>query len=246
MAATRSARSELKRLAGMSDEAFAATEAAYERMAKQAKAETSDRRQATDGRGADKKAAKACDDQPLRSDAGVRPRDVDDRKVSLEDRLRERLHGRLPATVSAKTSAEHRGNQRIRRKHHGIHQSMSPGPRLRRRPHAGRRASSARWSGSSGNDLFAVNTDPTVRSFGILIKDYDAGDMPGIYCDGGVYETDVFEGTINAGDDLKVSADGTPDRRRRSGRTRHRPRHLRQGRRAQVPPARLSKGATRT
>jgi hypothetical protein len=60
----------------------------------------------------------------------------------------------------------------------------------------------------AGNDLFAVNTDPTAPSFGVLIKDYASGDMPGIYCMGGVYETDVFEGTINAGDDLKVSANG--------------------------------------
>ena len=60
----------------------------------------------------------------------------------------------------------------------------------------------------AGSDLFAVNDDPTVPSFGVLIKDYKAGDMPGIYCDGGVYETDVFEGTINPGDDLKVSAGG--------------------------------------
>ncbi len=60
-----------------------------------------------------------------------------------------------------------------------------------------------------GNDLFAVNIDPTAKSFGILIKDYKAGDMPGVFCIGGVYETDVFEGTINANDDLKVSANGT-------------------------------------
>lgn len=60
----------------------------------------------------------------------------------------------------------------------------------------------------AGNDLFAVNDDPTDPSFGILIKDYVAGDMPGIYCDGGVYETDVFEGTINPGDELKVSSGG--------------------------------------
>jgi hypothetical protein len=59
-----------------------------------------------------------------------------------------------------------------------------------------------------GNDLFAVNTDPAVKSFGVLAKDYKAGDMPGIFCMGGVYETDVFEGTIHAGDDLKVSAAG--------------------------------------
>jgi len=60
----------------------------------------------------------------------------------------------------------------------------------------------------AGNDLFTVNTDPTVRSFGILIKDYTGGEMPGICCKGGIYETDVFEGTINAGDDLKISATG--------------------------------------
>lgn len=59
-----------------------------------------------------------------------------------------------------------------------------------------------------GNDLFAVNTTPTAKSFGILIKDYKNGEMPGIYCMGGVYETDVFEGTVVAGDDLKVSANG--------------------------------------
>lgn len=60
----------------------------------------------------------------------------------------------------------------------------------------------------AGNDLFSVNTDSEVRSFGILIKDYAGGEMPGIYCNGGVYETDVFEGTINPGDDLKVSGTG--------------------------------------
>jgi hypothetical protein len=37
----------------------------------------------------------------------------------------------------------------------------------------------------AGNDLFAVNTDPTTKSFGVLIKDYASGDMPGIYCMGG-------------------------------------------------------------
>ena len=60
----------------------------------------------------------------------------------------------------------------------------------------------------AGNDLFAVNTDPAVPSFGILIKGYKSGEMPGIFCMGGVYETDVFEGTISADDDLKVSAGG--------------------------------------
>jgi hypothetical protein len=59
-----------------------------------------------------------------------------------------------------------------------------------------------------GNDLFAVNTDSQDKSFGVLIKDYKSGDMPGIFCMGGVYETDVYEGTINPNDDLKVSANG--------------------------------------
>jgi hypothetical protein len=60
----------------------------------------------------------------------------------------------------------------------------------------------------AGNDLFAVNATASARSFGILIKDYKTGEMPGIYCGGGIYETDVFEGTINAGDLLKASAAG--------------------------------------
>ena len=59
-----------------------------------------------------------------------------------------------------------------------------------------------------GDDLFAVNTDPTSASFGVLIKDYKDGEMPGIYCQGGVYETDVFEGTIGAGDELEIDTSG--------------------------------------
>lgn len=59
-----------------------------------------------------------------------------------------------------------------------------------------------------GNDLFAINTDPAVKSFGVLIKDYKNGEMPGIFCMGGIYETDVFEGNISPNDDLKVSVNG--------------------------------------
>jgi len=58
----------------------------------------------------------------------------------------------------------------------------------------------------AGDDLFAVNNDPAVKSFGILRKDYADGKMPGIWFRGGVYTTDVFESTVNAGDQLKVSA----------------------------------------
>ena len=60
----------------------------------------------------------------------------------------------------------------------------------------------------AGNDVFAVNDDATARSFGILRHDYADGKMPGIWCGGGVYTTDVFEGTIAAGAALKVSANG--------------------------------------
>ena len=59
-----------------------------------------------------------------------------------------------------------------------------------------------------GNDLFAVNTDPTMASFGVLAADTKAGEMPAVFCQGGVYETDVYEGAITAGADRKVSAAG--------------------------------------
>ena len=58
------------------------------------------------------------------------------------------------------------------------------------------------------NDKFAVNIDPAARSFGILRNDYEDGKMPGIWCNGGIYTTDVFEGTITAGDALCVSVNG--------------------------------------
>jgi len=81
---------ELKRLAELSDEAFAATEAAYERLPKSTKADKADKEEKpADSDQGGKPAAKASTETPLRSDAGVRPHDVDDRKVSLEDRLRD-------------------------------------------------------------------------------------------------------------------------------------------------------------
>jgi len=60
----------------------------------------------------------------------------------------------------------------------------------------------------AGDDLYAVNTDSEARSFGLLMKDYKNGEMPGIYCGGGIYTTDVFTGNISAGDELKVGNDG--------------------------------------
>jgi hypothetical protein len=35
-----------------------------------------------------------------------------------------------------------------------------------------------------------------------------SGRFETIFCLGGIFETDVFEGTVNPGDDLKVSAAG--------------------------------------
>jgi hypothetical protein len=60
----------------------------------------------------------------------------------------------------------------------------------------------------ANHDRFAVNTDPTIKSIGILAKSYTDGQMPGVYMNGGVYETDVFDGVIGHGDDLKVSTNG--------------------------------------
>ena len=81
---------ELSRLAGLSDDAFAASEAAFERMMKAGPRAHTDDKDAKD-RGAGVETTKAscgCDDPPLRSDAGVRPKDIEDKKTSLEDRLK--------------------------------------------------------------------------------------------------------------------------------------------------------------
>jgi adenine-specific DNA-methyltransferase len=81
---------ELTRLAGLSDDAFAASEAAFERMLKAGPRAHADDKDAND-RGAPAETAKgsrAGDDSPLRSDAGVRPKDIEDKKTSLEDRLK--------------------------------------------------------------------------------------------------------------------------------------------------------------
>ena len=59
-----------------------------------------------------------------------------------------------------------------------------------------------------GNDTFAVNTDPAVPSTGVLMKDYVDGEMPTFWCNGGVYETDVFSGAINPNELLKIDGTG--------------------------------------
>ncbi len=81
---------ELARLAGLSDDAFAATEAAYDR-AIQAKPEcpNAGKLEADKGAGDEAKSASASADRQMRSNADVRPADVDDKKLSLEDKLRD-------------------------------------------------------------------------------------------------------------------------------------------------------------
>jgi adenine-specific DNA-methyltransferase len=81
---------EVERLAGLSDEAFAATETAMDRMIR-SNAEKAEKHKEEDARDSAKTKTKAESqkkDTPMRSDAGVRPKDVDDQKNSLEDKLK--------------------------------------------------------------------------------------------------------------------------------------------------------------
>jgi len=86
---------ELERLAALTDEAFAATEAAFERLPKpKAKPKEEDERT---GKCPEDKGGKSAKDRPqskaagegaMRADAGVKPLVVDDAKLSLEERLK--------------------------------------------------------------------------------------------------------------------------------------------------------------
>ncbi|MHB9038327.1 MAG: DNA adenine methylase [Armatimonadota bacterium] len=80
---------ELGRLAELSDDAFSATEAAFDRAikAKPDSAKSSEADGASDKGKGESKSAEA--DKQLRADAGVRPLDVDDTKTSLEGKLRD-------------------------------------------------------------------------------------------------------------------------------------------------------------
>ena len=54
----------------------------------------------------------------------------------------------------------------------------------------------------SGDNAFSLNDDATSRSFGMLARACKDGEMPGIYCQGGIYETDQVEGTPGPGVEL--------------------------------------------
>ena len=86
---------ELVRLAGLSEEAFTATEAAFDRMI-QVEAEKAKKGETKPEEKSENKAKadETSQDKALRSDAGVRPQDVDDKKASLEDQL---THGLMAA-----------------------------------------------------------------------------------------------------------------------------------------------------
>ena len=86
---------ELARLAGLSDDAFAATEAAYDRAVQTkhalSKVEGPDASKSDyDKQSAAKDtSSNASDQRRMRTHADVRPLDVDDTKTSLEDKLRK-------------------------------------------------------------------------------------------------------------------------------------------------------------
>ena len=58
----------------------------------------------------------------------------------------------------------------------------------------------------TGGDVFSVNDDSTLRSFGILAASCKKDELCGVYCMGGIYETDQFEGSISAGNMLSCDA----------------------------------------
>jgi adenine-specific DNA-methyltransferase len=73
---------ELKRLSDMSDDAFTATEAAYDRML------SSSKKEAEKDKNDPAKTKADSDEKKMRTDAGVTPLIVDDKKSSLEDKLK--------------------------------------------------------------------------------------------------------------------------------------------------------------
>ena len=56
-------------------------------------------------------------------------------------------------------------------------------------------------------NAFSVNDDAAKRSFGILVASCDKDALCGVYCMGGIYETDQYTGNISAGDELACDAD---------------------------------------
>ena len=99
---------ELTRLAALSDDAFTASEAAYDRMIQAADSAKKDETESDEKPANKAKADQTSEEKALRSDAGVRPKDVDDRKTSLEDQLTNGLMAAYRHRVGA---AEQPANQ---------------------------------------------------------------------------------------------------------------------------------------
>lgn len=58
----------------------------------------------------------------------------------------------------------------------------------------------------AGDNAFAVSDDAAAKPFGLLERKVKDGELPGIFCLGGIYETDVFVGDPSPGDNLAVDA----------------------------------------
>lgn len=58
----------------------------------------------------------------------------------------------------------------------------------------------------SAADTFAPGASTSARIFGINKSTVAAGENPTVYCGGGVYETDVYEGSPSAGNKLACDA----------------------------------------
>jgi len=54
----------------------------------------------------------------------------------------------------------------------------------------------------SDDDEFALNTDSTKRSFGILVADAVDTELCSVACCGGIYETDNYTDGVAAGEEL--------------------------------------------
>jgi len=67
----------------------------------------------------------------------------------------------------------------------------------------------------SAGDTFAPTASVSARSFGICKKAVAAGEQATIYCGGGIYETDAYEGSPAAGNVL--TADGTSSKLKVTG-----------------------------
>ena len=59
----------------------------------------------------------------------------------------------------------------------------------------------------SEDNVFVVNDDSAVCSFGVLAGAYTDGEMCGVHCMGGIYETDQYAGNVSPGDELACDAE---------------------------------------